>query len=469
MSGRSIAPASPSACLGQSRASGIDDGGKTDVSLPHGACRETGGTAAGAAPAASVRPMPKHRGRLLVGLAAALLSAGVDALELDARAKLFGTLSVLPGHDLQRRLGGTPAYDGNADFRVMLRHKAGPLTLLAAHSLTLASGDSHGFLATLAPTLDQSPAGDDRRALDLTWEIDKGARHRSWGRLDRLAAQYRQGDWAFTLGRQAVSWGNGQVFQPMDLFSPFAPTTVDRDYKAGDDLLLAERLLPSGGDVQLLIVARRDARQRFTGQAASAALKWHSFAGQVEFDLLAAKHYADRVFGLGLRLPVGVALLRSDLLATKLSADGWRVSGLVNLDVSMVIARRNAYLFAEYFHNGFGRQRLPKPGQPPPRALAERLRRGEVFNRMRDYLALGGNLEWHPLLNQSFTLISSLNDGSALLQTSLSYERGDQARLQLGLVAPLGGRGKEFGGIPATPTLTSGGGATLFARWVYYF
>ena len=421
----------------------------------------------------------------MCGLAAALLSVSAAALELDARAKLFGTLSALPGHDLQRSLAGTPAHDGSADLRVMLRHRAGRLNLLADHSLTLQSGDSYGFLASLAPTLDQSPAGDDRRALNLTWELDAGARHRSWGRLDRLAAQYRRGNWAFTLGRQAVSWGNGQVFQPMDLFNPFAPTTVDRDYKAGDDLLLAERLLPSGGDVQLLIVARRDLDKGFTGQAASAALKWHGFAGPAEFDLLAAKHYRDRVLGLGLRVPVGVALMRSDLVATKLSAGGWRVSGLVNLDVSTLVWRRNAYLFAEYFHNGFGLSRLPRAGathapqqaslQPPTgqatrTALAERLARGEVFNRMRDYLALGANLEWYALLNQSVTLIANLNDGGILLQTSLSYEPGDHARLQLGLVAPLGGRGKEFGGVPAAgEALTSGGAATLFARWIYYF
>ena len=37
-----------------------------------------------------------------------------------------------------------------------------------------------------------------------------------------------------------MSWGNGLVFQPMDLFNPFTPTAVDRDYKPGNDLLLVE-------------------------------------------------------------------------------------------------------------------------------------------------------------------------------------------------------------------------------------
>ncbi len=404
------------------------------------------------------------------GALMAFVSAGTQALELEGRAKLFGTASALPSHDLQRLLEGTPAYDSSLDLRLMLRHSAGPLTFLADHSLTMAGGDSHGFLNILQPRLDQSSAGDARRAVNLTWEIDAGDQHRASGRLDRLAMQYRQGKWAFTLGRHAVSWGNGLVFQPLDLFNPFAPTTVDRDYKNGDDLLLMERLLAGGGDLQLLVVARRDAAHGLTGQAASAALKWHGFSGQVEFDLLAARHYSDRVVGLGLRVPLGVALMRSDILAMKLSDGGWRLSVLVNADLSFVIGRRNAYLFAEYFHNGFGVGRLPMDGAGLPLPLADRLGRGEVFNRMRDYLALGGNLEWHPLLNQRLTLIGNLNDGSALLQTSITYERGDHQRLQVGLVEPLGGRGKEFGGVPTfNEQMTSGGASTLFVRWLYYF
>ena len=61
--------------------------------------------------------------------------------------------------------------------------------------------------------------------------------------------------WAVTVGRQAVSWGSGIVFQPLDPFNPFAPTAVDRDYKAGDDLVLIERLFDNGHDAQLLRVS----------------------------------------------------------------------------------------------------------------------------------------------------------------------------------------------------------------------
>ena len=403
-------------------------------------------------------------------LAGLLLAVPASALELDARLKAFATLSALPRHDVQRSQSGAVAWDGSADLRLMLRERAGPLELIVDYSAIFLAGDSLGFLSAPQTTLDQSPQGDQRRALNLTWEIEDGARHRSLHRLDRLALRYRQGDWSVTLGRQAVSWGNGMVFQPLGLFSPFAPTTVDRDYKAGDDLLLVERLFANGSDLQLLLVGRRDADGTLSGSASSAALKWRGMAGQAELEATAARHYRDRVLGLGARIPVGSALARADLAATRLSDGGWKLSGLLNLDYSLVVLERNAYLFAEYYHNGFGAGRMPETYLELKPALAERLLRGETFNLMRDYLALGANLQWHPLWNQSLALIGNLQDGSALLQTSLTFEPGDRQRLQLGWTEPLGRAGQEFGGAPLLgETATVGGASALFARWTCYF
>ena len=403
-------------------------------------------------------------------LAGLLLAAPAAALEWDARLKAFATLSALPEKDVLRPQSGAVALDGSADLRLMLRENAGPLALIVDYSASFIAGDSLRFPSAPQTSLEQIAQDDQRRVLNLTWEIEEGARHRSLHRLDRLALRYRQGDWSLTLGRQAVSWGNGLVFQPLGLFSPFAPTTVDRDYKAGDDLLLLERLFADGSDLQLLIVGRRNAEGRLSAGASSAALKWRGLLEQIELEATAAKHYQDQVLGLGARMPAGGALLRADLMATRLRDGGWKLSGLLNLDYSLVVLRRNAYLFAEYFHNGFGIGRMPETYLDLKPELAQRLQRGETYNLMRDYLALGANLQWHPLWNQSLTLIGNLQDGSALLQTSLKFEPGDRQRLQLGWTEPLGGAGQEFGGAPLLgETATVGGASVFFARWTCYF
>ena len=372
---------------------------------------------------------------------------GSVCADIDARVKWFGAATAFPEHDVQRQLDSTPAYDHNLDLRLMWERSWSRLSLQIDHTTSYVAGDSFAFGAAPGTTLAQAPTDDDRRVMDLTWNIDSGKRHQTLHRLDRLALKYRSGNWGLTVGRQAVSWGSGLVFQPMDLFNPFAPTTVDRDYKAGDDLLLVERLLGSGSDLQLLLVGRRDAAGEFTGQASSAAAKWHGFVGEGEIELLAARHVADEVYGATVRWPVGGALVRTDVVATHLRRGDWELSMVLNVDYSLDLAGHTSYVFAEYFHTDFGVHELPETVVGLPEPLRDRLERGELFNLMRDYLAVGATIEWHPLWNQSLTLIANLADGSALVQSQMTFEPGDHQQLEFGAVVPIGSQGEEYGGI----------------------
>lgn len=426
---------------------------------------------------------------LLLALASAACMAGIASadmdVELDARVKLFGIGVALPSDDLQRAATGTPAYDGSADLRSMLRvessRSAGLLTLDVDHSLTWLGGDSLGF-AALNP-LDQVVTNDDRRAFDLTFRIDDGDRHQAIHRLDRASIGLRRDNWGLTLGRQALSMGSGIVFQPLDLFSPFAPTAVDRDYKNGDDLLLFERLFASGSDLTLLAVARRDSAGDLTARASSMAGRWRGFVGTAEVELIAGRHTGEAVAGGSIRMPFGGALARMDVLVTRLgdTAAGFAVAdagelvvtGLINLDYSFEFSQRSVYVFAELFYNGFGVAELPanlaSSANELPASLQRRLASGELFTLMRRYSALGGQMQVHPLASASVTLLSNLGDQSSLLSASLTFEPSDNQRLQAGLVYPLGGRGDEYGRIDVLPGLSQGGGRQLFARWVYYF
>ena len=382
--------------------------------------------------------------------------------DLGFRFKWFSAAAALPSADAQRSQSGTPAYDHNADLRVLMRASAGRLRFIGDYSLTWLAGDSFSFGDSAR--LDQRPTEDASRLMNLTHAIDEGSRHLWVHRFDRLAIGYRDSRLAITLGRQAVSWGNGHVFQPMDLFNPFAPTAVDRDYKPGDDILLIERAFANSA-LQLLYVARRNAHGR-AGDDSYAAM-WHGFFGTSEVELMAARHYRDDLLGVTLKIPIGPTMLRTDIVDTRLARNGDRyISGIVNIDCAFELFQRTGLLFAEYFHNDFGVDTLTAA---LPEPLSERLSRGELFNIMRDYLAAGATYQWHPLWSQSLAWIGNLNDGSSLVQTSLSYDPSDSARVQAGLVAALGGAGDEFGGIPAADGATTGGGNRAFIRVLYYW
>ena len=394
----------------------------------------------------------------------ALCACSTLATEFDARVKWHTTAQWLPGDDAQRdATGESTPLDHGADLRLLWRQDVGRLTLLVDHATTWLVGDSLASSAGSGPTFDQTPTGDERRLLDLTWELDRGGRHHLLHRFDRFAVEYRTQRWAMTAGRQAVSWGGGLVFHPMDLFNPFAPTTVDQDYKAGDDLIRIERLFDDGSDAQLLAVGRRG-----DGDTSSIAFKYRALIGDGETEWMAARHYGGGAAGLGLRIPLAGALVRTDLVGVE-DDDGWTLSGVLNADFSFGLAGTSVYVFGEYFHNGFGVQRLPDDLASLPDSIAKRLGRGEVFNLMRNYLAVGARFRWHALVSQSIAVITNLDDTSKVVQTSLSYDASDAARLQVGVLTTQGGKGDEFGRLGVGDGLTVGGGSRGYLRLVYFF
>lgn len=404
----------------------------------------------------------------------ALLSANATALEGDVRLKFFTTSGFLPEQNIQRQALGTPSTDSTIDLRLMFKHDTGALRFILDHQTILISGDATELRLSPDADLDQTVVDDERRWVDLTWHIEDGNRHRSIHRIDRAALQWQQGDWGLTVGRQAVSWGSGIVFQPMDPFNPFSPTVVDRDYKAGDDLILIDRLFANGSDMQLLHVVRRDEDHNVSSEASSTALKWHGYTGEVEFEVAAARHFDDAWAGLSLRIPLGEAMFRTDVIGMELESGGWHASGLMNVDYSFAVGGRNAYVFSEYFHNDLGVDSIPDDLQLLPQDLLLRLNRGELFNLMKDYLVVGGNIEWHPLLSHSATLITNLHDSSSLFQTNLTYTPSDNQTVQFGWVGPFGQTGDEFGEIPVftAPSgerFTTGGAHRIYLRWLYYF
>jgi len=401
---------------------------------------------------------------------AALLYAGAASADLDLRLKTFGSSAWFPEGDLQREIDGSPARDGSVDLRALFAASRGGWHFTADPTLVLEAGDSIAFRSAPQATLDQTPTDDERRFLDLTTTVEDGASHRTVARFDRLAAEYRGERWGVAVGRRAVSWGSGIVFQPLDLFTPFAPTTVDRDYKPGEDVILVDRLFAGGSDVQLLGVFRRDETGERDVDADSFGGKWHGVFGERDVELVAGRHYRDRVYGASVRQPLGGAMARTDLLLTDADGSGAYVSALLNVDYTLLVGDRNVYVFAEVFHNGFGMGESTVDVLRIPGRLAARLARGEVFNVLRHYAAFGTQIEWHPLWTQSLTWIVNLQDGSGLVQTELNWEPGDATRLDFGVIDGRGGRGEEFGAIelPAPAVFTTGGGTSVYLRFVWY-
>ena len=209
--------------------------------------------------------------------------------------------------------------------------------LIGVHSdLLSAFRELPGFITPGADVIN-----DDRRWFNLTHEFSNKDKNASLIRLDRISVGYTGDKTVFRFGRQAISWGNGLLFTPMDIFNPFDPTAVDKEYKSGDDMLYAQYLLDSGSDLQAVAVVRRNPVSGDIEQdQSSLALKYHGFWGSHEYDLLASEHYGEFVLGLGASTDFHGAIWRADLVWSK-TDPGSTLAGVGGVSYSGVLGGFN--------------------------------------------------------------------------------------------------------------------------------
>ncbi|MDD5712824.1 MAG: hypothetical protein PHY31_08740 [Smithellaceae bacterium] len=375
--------------------------------------------------------------------------------------------------------GTSPLYDGDLSTRIKnkLTFSQG-IDLETHYEAVLSGGDSRRRLNNLIAAVPGFPQGvvtggvpeDDRRLFDLTSVIDDDRSHILYHRLDRLALTVKRSTGVLRVGRQAVSWGNGLLFNPMDLFNPFSPTDILRDYKVGDDMVFAQLPLQKNSDVQLLYVPRRNpATERVSFPQSSVAGKYHFGRDTGEYDIMAAKHYDDDILGFGAVGYVKGAAWRLDGVWTAPAGsthDGY-LSLVANIDYSWTLWDKNFYGFVEYYFDGLSHDRYRNIFTDAN--LQERLVRGQLPVLGRNYLAADLQVELHPLLNAFVTVIDNLADPSGIIQPRVVWDAAQSVQVICGGNIYYGGRDTEFGGfiIPGTPIYSKNPDSVFI--WVSYY
>lgn len=394
---------------------------------------------------------------------------------LSGHVKYRFTVASSPHESLFRRLSGDTTANHGADIRLNLDWRSGGWGARADYQLVGLKGETFAvtheapeerlFLTNLIPT-------DRRRLFDLNSVITEGNDYAILHRVDRLWAGYTGENTTIRLGRQAISWGNGMIYTPMDFLNPFDPAAVDKEYKPGDDMAYGQYALPEGNDLQGALVLRRDLMTENVGAKQSTLVfKYHGFRGSSEVDVLIAEHYADMVVAAGGNWELGGAVWRGDVVVTSTSGD--TVPQLVtSLSRSWNAWGKNMSGVVEYYFNGFGQS----DGDYSPGALAsnpdlvQRITRGELFTLARQYIAASVTVEIAPLLLAAPNLFVNLSDASALFQAVIQYDFRQDMFLLGSLSVPIGPDGTEFGGIPsAVPDEFLSNGPALFFQLAAYF
>ncbi|HVT11135.1 MAG TPA: hypothetical protein VHE55_02625 [Fimbriimonadaceae bacterium] len=308
--------------------------------------------------------------------------------------------------------------------------------------------------------------------LDLTSHFSTADGAQASGTIDRLAVGYTTPKLVVRLGRQALSWGGGQLFHPMDIVNPFPPDVVDAEYKPGVDMAFAQWLFADGSDLQFVGVPRRS---RIGGPveagASTAALHLSKGVGNLSTEWILAYDYGDWTAAARANGPWRGATWNFEALATGEKAGATKLSALANVEDALTLFRRNATIFAELYRNGFGVGSRGRSYDSLPSDLARRLARGQLFGLARDYFGFGGTLECTPLETLTGSLIVNLDDGGLYLALQEDRSLSDESDLLFGLQTPIARRGTEYGGLP-----TTGSGppydavpATVFVQYRIHF
>ncbi len=399
--------------------------------------------------------MPKA---LLLGLIlAAALTARPSAVDsaVHGRLQWMGQTTSTRDDSLDALLGDQTRNDLLGDLRLGWAPRHGNWDFSIQGDLSADHGDSVEYTRKAASYFPPAPTAtlwnlggtlvDDHDSTVTT-------------RIDRLAVGYSTPAFVVRLGRQALTWGAGYLFHPMDLIDPFPPNATDTEYKPGVDMLYGQWLFDDGSDLQAVAVPRpKVAGGPVEMDSSTAALQYRATFGEIGTTWLLTRDRAEWTLGLGLSGPLDGATWNIEVVPTRTGQGANKISALANISYGTAWLGRNITMFAEYFHNGFGVGGRQVSYDRLPTELTNRLASGQLFNTSRNYLAGGMTLEWTPLLTLSPSLIANLDDGSNYSSAELNWSVSEDTNLIVGMQVPIGPKGTEYGG----RSLTAVGGTYI--------
>lgn len=296
------------------------------------------------------------------------------------------------------------------------------------------------------------------RVAQLDWQILREGREFFWRHeIDRALVAFHP-DWGrATVGRQAIGFGRGRLFSAVDVFAPFSPAEVDREWRRGVDAARAEYRLTDTMSAEGVAAFGETWNQ----SAVLGRVRGHS--GPADGELLLGKRGRDLMAGfvtsatwLDAAFHAEAAFFRTperqpedrDLLVAK---------GLAGASYMFDIGD-GLNLLGEYHYSGFGIKN-PKDAVDvlaANRRLRERFERGDSQTLGRHNVGLQASYPATEDVSAAMLFLVSARDGSGLASPSAVWDVRHNATLIASAFVPWGRRPSggrlrsEYGGTPAS-------------------
>ncbi len=283
------------------------------------------------------------------------------------------------------------------------------------------------------------------------------------GSLDRLNLQFDFESIRVVAGRQAVTWGVTYFWPALDLFAPFSPRRIDRDYKPGIDALRATIPWGNYSEMEVIGGVLGSSLERSGALGALARV----YLGPLDVGLMGGKFHRDTVAGGFFTADAAGTGVRGEVNWTQSGDAGdlvrdlrtfWRAAAGVDRQLTPTVS-----LTLEFSFNGYG---TSEASEYFLLSNSDRIMRGEVNALGKWYSGLSGTWQLHPLGTLSNSLLLNWQDPSALWIPTFSWSTSNNSALFLGAQV---GFGKEL--LPEGVPQSEYGSApsTLFIAFQQYF
>jgi hypothetical protein len=289
--------------------------------------------------------------------------------------------------------------------------------------------------------------------------------------LDRALVALHSSRADVTIGRQAVGWGRGVLFSALDVFTPFSPLEIDREWRRGIDAIRA--------DVRLTETTSLDVVGAFGESWDDSALlgrvRGRTSSGLFDGEVVFGKRAEDTMYAGAFSATVGEAAVHGELAFFD-TPEEFTDGGLFGGDDSVAKAVLGAsYTFsvgngltvwAEYHFSGFGSDDMMQAQVRLQSAdYVKRFLRGDTQIVGRHATAIQASYLVNDLWTANLVWIANPDDGSGIVTPSINLTLSDNVTIVGSVYFPYG-EGLDESGVPQTEYGTAP--VTVFVQFAIY-
>jgi len=276
--------------------------------------------------------------------------------------------------------------------------------------------------------LDWEIAADDN--FSYRHEIDRAlvALHPEWGDV--------------TVGRQAIGLGRGVLFGAVDVFNPFSPLEVDREWRRAVDAFRAEYRLSATSSAECVAAFGE------TWEQSALLGRLRGYLGDVDGSLIFGKRGEDFMVGSAFSAVVGDAEVHGELAVfdtPEAQADGTLWGG-GHLATKAVVGSSYTFdigkgltLLGEYHYSDFGVEDAEDIlVRLQDRDFQRRFLRGDTQILGRHAVAAQLGYSFSDAVNGSFLVLTNPTDGSGVISPSLKWDLDENVTLLGNIFVPWG-------------------------------